>query len=120
MRMLIVLCTAAVLFGIIDASAQNAPPTDCDRLLGSPTDLGRIDSGILADKIDTDAAIPACESAVRQYSNDVRLIFQLGRAYDEAKRFQAAVDHYRKAAERGYAPAQKPFIRRSSGIPGRG
>jgi len=32
-----------------------------------------------------DLAIPACESAVRQYPNSIRLIFSLGRAYEMKK-----------------------------------
>src|SRR4051812_32232015 len=106
MRMLIVLCAGACLFGVANTLAQDTPATDCGRLVGSPNDLRRNDSGIPADNIDTDAAIAACEAAVLQYPNAARLNYQLGHVYDEAKRFQDAVANYTKAAVRGYAPAQ--------------
>jgi TPR repeat protein len=86
--------------------AQNAPVTDCDRLAAAPADPQRKAPGVLPDKIDANAAIPACEAAVRQYPNDARLNFQLGRAYYMAQNYQNAIDQYRKAAENGYMVAQ--------------
>jgi len=97
---------AAVLFNITNALAQNAPITDCDQLAAHPNDPERKVDGILLSKIDTDKAIPACETAVRQYPNDARLSYQLARAYYGAKNYQDAIDQFRKAAEQGYAPAQ--------------
>src|ERR1700704_4194931 len=105
MRMLIVLCAGTCLFGAVNTLAQDAPATDCGRLVGSPNGLRRNDPAIPADKIDTNAAIAACEAAIRQNPNDARLNFQLGHVYDDAKQFEAAIANYRMAAERGYAPA---------------
>jgi flagellar biosynthesis GTPase FlhF len=51
-------------------------------------------------------AVPACEAAVRQYPNNTRLAFQLGRAFSKANNFTAAVLQYRRTADRGYAIAQ--------------
>ena len=106
MRKLTVLCAVAVLFNITNASAQNAPVTDCDKLAANPDDPQRKASGVLFDKINPSVAIPACETAVRQYPKEGRLTYQLGRAYQKAENYQAAIDQYRKAAEQGYAPAQ--------------
>ena len=106
MRKLGVLCALAFLSNIANASGQNVPITDCDRLAAAPVDPQRKTSGATADKVDPDTAIPACETAVRQYPNVARLTFQLGRAYFASKAFQEAIDQYRKAAERGYRPAQ--------------
>jgi tetratricopeptide (TPR) repeat protein len=107
LRRLTVLCALAALLNIItSASAQNAPVTDCDRLAANPDDPQRKAVSVAFDKIDTNAAIPACEAAVRQYPNDARLIFQLGRAFNAAKNYQAALEQYRKAADQGFAPAQ--------------
>ena len=121
---------AAVLFNITNALAQNAPITDCDQLAAHPNDPQRKVDGIPLSEIDTNKAIPACETAVRQYPNDARLSYQLGRAYYHAKNYQdaivqfrkagsiylqglgvaqdyaEAVTWYRKAAEQGYAAAQ--------------
>ena len=97
---------AAVLFNITNALAQNAPLTDCDQLAAHPNDPQRKAAGIPLSKLDTDTAVPACETAVRQYPNDAQLNYQLGRAYLHAKNYQAAVDQFGKAAGEGYAPAQ--------------
>jgi TPR repeat protein len=43
---------------------------------------------------------------VEQLPNEARLHFQLGRAYSRAKKYQSAAEHYKKAAEAGYAVAQ--------------
>jgi len=50
MRTLTVLFAGAVLVSAVMALAQSTPHTDCDRLVGNPYDLNRIDSGILAEK----------------------------------------------------------------------
>ena len=72
---------AAVLFNITNALAQNAPITDCDQLAAHPNDPQRKVDGIPLSEIDPNKAVPACETAVRQYPNDARLSYQLGRAY---------------------------------------
>src|SRR6516225_6603750 len=69
--------------------------TDCDRY---------VNSGKAYDN--PDLAIQACESAVQQYPNSIRLIYRLGRAYDSKKDFRSALVQYRKAAAQGYADAQ--------------
>ena len=74
---------------------QTTPITDCDRY---------VKSGKAYDN--PDLAIQACESAVREYPNSIRLIYQLGRAYDSKKDFRSALVQYRKAAAQGYADAQ--------------
>ncbi len=108
----------AVVFAVLIASsalltpaansqgAQDAAATDCDKYAAHPGDPARKAAGIAFEKINTDLAIPACEAAVRQYPDSPRLVFQLGRAYSKNNNFVAALIQYRKAAERGYPPAQ--------------
>jgi tetratricopeptide (TPR) repeat protein len=105
MRKLTVLCALAVLFSIT-IWPNGVPVTDCDRLAAAPADPQRKVSGILPNQIDANRAIPACMAAVREYPNQARFSFQLGRAYYKAQNVQAAVTQFRKAAERGYAAAQ--------------
>jgi TPR repeat protein len=57
-------------------------------------------------KINTDLAISACETAVRQFPNSSRLIYQLGRAYYGAQNYDAALAQFRKAADSGNAAGQ--------------
>jgi hypothetical protein len=94
----------AVLFGINGAVAQNAPLTDCDTLASNPNDPQRKAPGVLPDKINPTLAVPACEKAVAQYPDDMRLNFQLGRAYEIAKKIPLALRQYQKTADQGYAP----------------
>jgi TPR repeat protein len=110
-----VLCALAVVFNISHACAQSALVTDCDRLAAGPDDPQRKTSGV--SEIVPNQAVPACESALRQYPNETRLAYQLARAYyarsktyrlinDAAKGLQDAVVMFTKAANQGYAPAQ--------------
>jgi TPR repeat protein len=80
--------------------------TDCDTYAASPVDPERKSGGIPFEKINPNLAIPACESAVRQYPNSSRLIYQLGRAYQKNNNFSAALVQYQKAADQGNANAQ--------------
>ena len=83
-----------------------APVTDCDKYAASDNDPQRKETGVPLGKINPDLAVPACETAVRQYPNSTRVSLQLGRAYQKANYFTAAVGQYRRAAEQNYAPAQ--------------
>jgi TPR repeat protein len=102
----IVVCSAAVFFYVHNASAQTQHTTECDKLAASPEDPHRNAPGIELSKVNVKAAVPACEAAVEQLPNEARLHFQLGRAYSRAKKYQSAAEHYKKAAEAGYAVAQ--------------
>jgi tetratricopeptide (TPR) repeat protein len=87
-------------------SETDAPVTDCDKYAASPLDPERKTDGVTFGKINLALAVPACESALAQYPNSTRLIYQLGRAYHQQKNFISAVIEYRKAAERGSLAAQ--------------
>src|SRR5271167_40492 len=88
-----------------NAFAQDAPVTDCDVYAASAGDPQRKSNGVPLDKINPDMAIPACEAAVQKYPDSSRLIYQLGRAYQKANDFDAAMVQYRKAADQGFAQA---------------
>jgi TPR repeat protein len=99
-------CCAAVLFQVHVAAAQTQSATECDTLAASPEDPQRNAPGIDFNKVNPKAAIPACKAAVEQLPDEARLHFQLGRSYSRAKNYEAAVEHYKKAAEAGYGIAQ--------------
>jgi len=85
---------------------QDAPVTDCDTYAAShrvPQPEAGGDSSL---KIGADLAISACETAVQQFPNSSRLIYELGRAYYGAKNYDAALIQFRKAADQGYAAGQ--------------
>ena len=86
--------------------AQEAPATDCDTYAASPFEPQPEVITVPFAQVNPALAVPACEVAVRQYPNSIRLAFQLGRAYQKANNFTAALEQYRKAAAQNYALAQ--------------
>ena len=92
---LAILCTLQLTLGTI-AFAQDAAVTDCDKYAASDIDPQRKAEGLPFDKINPVLAVPACEDAVRQFPNNTRLLFQLGRAYENANNFAAAIVQFRK------------------------
>jgi TPR repeat protein/uncharacterized protein (UPF0335 family) len=97
----------------------NRSVSECDRLAASDQDRARPPEvpGVLWDKIDADAAIPACTKAVEDNPRIARYLYNLGRAYqklgtrpglDEAARTRAlrsARLSYDDATKRGYVSA---------------
>jgi TPR repeat protein len=79
------------------------PVADCDRLAASPYDNTRPASivGILQDKIDPKAAVPACEAGLKAAPNDHRIMFQLGRSYAADNNYDAAFKQYSAASAKG-------------------
>jgi hypothetical protein len=106
--LIIISCGASSAFLTAAANSQTteAPTTECDTYAADPFDPQRKADGVPFEKINPALAIPACESAVRQYPNSKRLTFQLGRAFDKNADFSSALIQYRQAAAQGYAPAQ--------------
>ena len=91
---------------LITAAFAQDIVTDCDKYAASHLDPQRKATGVDFDKIDFALAVPACEDAVRQFPDGMRLAYQLGRAYQKANKLTAAVEQYRKAANQSYAAAQ--------------
>jgi len=77
--------TLAGLFGLLMMGAAFAgEPTECDRLAGSPTDPNRVGTGIGLYWIEPAEAVSACERALSTDPNNLRLLFDLGRAHEAA------------------------------------
>ena len=91
---------------LITAALAQDIVTDCDKYAASRLDPQRKAAGVDLDKIDLALAVPACEQAVRQFPDGLRLAYQLGRAYEKANKLTAALEQYRKAADQNYAAAQ--------------
>jgi TPR repeat protein len=81
--------------------------TNCDKYAASNTDPNAKAPGIPFDEINSAQAVQACEAAVRQSPSNLRLLFQLGRAYQKARNVNSALKYYRSAAEKNYAAAQE-------------
>jgi TPR repeat protein len=100
-------------------AVANRSVSECDRLAASDQDRARPPEvpGVLWEKIDADAAIEACTTAVADNPRVARYLYNLGRAYqrlgaqpglDEAERTRAlrsARLAYDDATKRGYVSA---------------
>jgi len=100
-------------------AVANKSVTDCDRLAASPLDGARPPEvpGVLTEKLDADAAIPACSKAVADNPRVSRYLFDLGRSYqrlamrpglaeeDRRRALNSARLSYDDAAKRGYISA---------------
>lgn len=89
-----------------DAAASEPGANDCDRAAASDFDKQNPIAGVAFGKIDPKIAIPACLEAVTTYPDSPRLNFQLGRAYDADRNFDAALKFFSKAATANFALAE--------------
>ena len=112
-RWIAAIAALTVLFGgVVDSQAQQAaltpkaPIHSCDHLAANPIDPGRAADGVATALLRVEAAIRACQEAVRLYPQELRFQFQLGRSLRQANRTEEAFKWYQGAAERGYAGAQ--------------
>ena len=80
----------------------------CYRLAASNLDTNRPTGypGVRYAEIEGDRAVDACAIAVAYRSDDAGLQCNYGRALDASKRYDEAVDWYRKSADQGYYRAQ--------------
>ena len=79
-------------------------PSQCDFLAAAPQNQVGV-PGVEFDRIDFDKAIPACETALKAQPDHPRLLYNLGRAFDAAGRYEEAVVYYGKSAELGFVSA---------------
>ena len=101
MRIAISVSAMCLLLGALTAlpvSASGAvPPNDCDRFGASPLDPKAVVEGVSPKDIDAEKALAACEQATRQFPDEARFHFQLGRALNTAKRQRESLFAYRRA-----------------------
>ena len=57
-----------------------APKHECDRLAAHPDDPFKVITATDWDDLISDKAIIACTEAIKEYPNETRFLFQLGRA----------------------------------------
>ena len=109
MRSLIFALAGASVLAVLSAqpvSAQTAPPHLCDTLAANPLDEARKAPGVETANLKGEPARAACQDALKEYPNEPRFQFQLGRAMRALNLNEDALFWYRKAAETGYAGAQ--------------
>ncbi len=104
--------TTALLIGLgYSAFADDKTAADliaaCDRAAASPADksLPAGIAGVAPDKVEAAIAIPACEAASKAEPGNARVVFELGRAYQAARNYDAARIKYENAMGLGSALA---------------
>ncbi len=80
----------------------------CDVLAADPADKSKPPSveGILFYKIDTEKALEACIKAVKDFPNEPRYGYQLGRAYEQSGNNKKAFEIYLETAKKGNIKAE--------------
>lgn len=98
---------AAIAQGAAPKATQSEVLKACDLAAASPYDKQRPTDvpGVFANAFNPSVAIPACEAAVRAAPQDPRMLFELGRGYNGAKKFAQALPLYGKAVQMGNALA---------------
>jgi TPR repeat protein len=79
--------------------------TGCDRLAGDVLDAQGVTTGVITSHIDTAAALPACELALKARPNSGRLQYEIARVYAALGRDAEAVAGFHKAADLGHVRA---------------
>ena len=97
-----------ILFAVFTSTCLAGAPaiTDCDRLAAHPNDPGKLTEGVDWAKLDTAAALDACERAIQRHPFSARIQYQYARVLDKLELYREAVKWYRKAAVQGYASGQ--------------
>jgi uncharacterized protein len=85
-----------------ELAAQDAAATECDRYVGADVDAPQHPPP----SIDVKSALTACSEALARNPNSARYTFLLGRVYFRNGNAKAAIELYKKAADKAYAPAQ--------------
>ena len=83
----------------------NVEITDCDRLAGDRLDLQGVSAGVFPGRIDLDAALKACELAVKAQPKSGRFAYELARVYAGLGRNDEAAAQYQKATDLGHVRA---------------
>jgi TPR repeat protein len=87
--------------------SQSLLTRNCELLAASPFDRTRPPdiAGIAREKVDTQAALPACQQALAADPDNLRLLFEMGRISEFLKDYDKARAFYEMAVTRGHATA---------------
>ncbi len=82
-----------------------APITDCDRLAAHPYDPDKVGLGVKWNNLVAGTAIRACEQALKQYPDEMRFVYQLGRSNNKDGNYNRTLTYLREAAAGNYVTA---------------
>lgn len=92
----------SVEFKDYEFSRYSQAVTECDRLAAHGRDPGSVAPPVTSATMDKEAAIKACQAAVKADPENPRLNYQLGRAYGYSGRGEEAMPYRLKALEKEY------------------
>lgn len=95
-----------VLLILLPFTSVAAEVTECDRLAANPPDPDRIVAGVPRSKVDVEAAIVACKSALAADPDNSRLAYQLGRVSYYGGDTPGSLKYVGQAASGGYRQAE--------------
>lgn len=99
--------TAILIASAVAHAANVAPIHQCDHLAASPHDADAMVEGVDFEDFDNPgAAIEACRAALEKFPDEVRFLYQLGRALQKNGDVAEGIPFYRRAADAGSALAQ--------------
>ena len=81
--------------------------TECDRLAGHVQEAADPAVGVFFKEIEPKKAIPACQAALEQYPDSLRLLINYARAIDADGRHEEARELYRAGTEAGFPIAYR-------------
>ncbi|MFP6740070.1 MAG: hypothetical protein VCD33_00335 [Alphaproteobacteria bacterium] len=82
--------------------ATEPPVHECDLLAADPEDAASVSPELWWNELDPGTALQACTTAVEQFPNTPRFIFQLGRVYEKMKDGQNAMKQYQTLSKLEY------------------
>lgn len=95
-----------VLLILLPFTSIRAEVTECDRLAANPPDPDRVVAGVPRSKVDVEAAIAACKSALAADPDNARLAYQLGRVSYYGGDTPGSLKYVGQAASQGYRQAE--------------
>ncbi len=78
---------------------------ECDLLAAHPADPQRVSDGVADGAIVPRLAIRACQAAMQAKADEVRFVYQLGRAYAATEKKTDALRHFERARQADYPAA---------------
>jgi uncharacterized caspase-like protein len=83
-----------------------APATECDNIAAVPPQNSTSNPMREKKEPDWSRGVQACAAEVRDHPDEMRFVFQLGRAQDHLKNYAEAAHEYRIASDAGFPQAQ--------------
>ncbi|MDR3435138.1 tetratricopeptide repeat protein, partial [Telmatospirillum sp.] len=86
-------------------ASPSEPPTECDRIAAPRPPILSSSDVHETNESDWRRGVEACQAEVKAHPEEIRFVYQLGRAQDKLKDYISALHNYKTAADAGYTDA---------------